>query len=70
MAQIYLATGKKSSHEFRTEQEYIECCKSMRKQHGEPLFEMPWPNKKIFSVYRDKQDNQIEVQFKPMTIGG
>lgn len=67
---IYLPKGICYVHEFRTEQEYVDCCEEMKKLHGAPIFEMPFPNKKIFTVYRDKQDNQIEVQFKPMTIGG
>lgn len=70
MARIYLPKGIYYVHEFRTEQEYIDFCVEMKNLHGAPIFEMPFPNKKIFSVYRDKQDNQIEVQFKPMTIGG
>lgn len=70
MAKVYLPKGICYVHEFRIEQEYINCCLEMSKNHGRPVFEMTWPNKKIFAVYRDNQDNQIEVKFKPMTIGG
>lgn len=66
---IYLPKGKKTSHEFRTEQEYVAFCNELVKQHGTPLFEMAWPNKKIFIVFRDRQDNEIEVQYRPITIG-
>lgn len=69
MARVFLPKGICYVHKFRVESEYINCCAEMCKRHGAPIFEMTWPNSKIFTVYRDKQDNQIEVQFKPMTIG-
>lgn len=68
MVQIYLATGKKRKMECRTEQEYIATCTELLKTCGKPFFEMCWPNKKIFTVYRDRQDNEIEVTFNPVTI--
>lgn len=68
MAQIYLATGKKQKLECRTEKEYITRCLELSKTYGRPFFEMCWPNKKIFTVYRDRQDNEIEVIFNPVTI--
>ena len=68
MAQIYFATGKKQKLECKTEREYTTCCATFTKTCGPPFFEMSWPNKKIFTVYRDKQDNEIEVIFNPVTI--
>jgi hypothetical protein len=69
MAKMYLPKGTCYIHKFRIELEYLNCCEEMKRLHGSPIFEMLWPNKKIFKVYRDKDDNQIEIQFHPITIG-
>lgn len=70
MNQLYFPMGQKFKFEFRTEDEYNSYCKEMKRQHGVAVFEMIWPNKKVFCVFRDKLDNEIEVIFKPITIGG
>lgn len=66
---LYLPSGQKLQFEFHTEQEYQQYCLAMTKLHGPSVFEMCWPSKKIFTVFRDKQDNQIEVVFKATTVG-
>jgi hypothetical protein len=68
MAQIYLPTGAKLKFEYRTQEEFEFQCEEHRKRFGNPLFEMRWPNKKIFRAYRDGSDNQIEIVFNPIRI--
>jgi hypothetical protein len=66
---MYLPKGICYVYEFHTEQEYKDYCLEMKNIHGNPIFEIPIPGIKVFTVYRDKDDNQIEVQYKPKTIG-
>ena len=65
---IYFATGKKHIHEFTIEQDYLNYCTMLKNKYGSAYFEMSWPNKKIFMVFRDMQDNEYEIRYTPLTI--
>lgn len=65
---IYFATGKKYIREFTIEQDYLNYCTMLKSKYGESFFEMSWPNKKIFMVFRDMQDNEYEIRYTPVTI--
>ena len=69
MAKIWLPKGTKWNFHYRTQEEFDDECANLIYHHGNPIFEMPWPNKRIFKVFRDKHDNQIEIDFIPTTIG-
>lgn len=40
----------------------------LKNKYGSAYFEMSWPNKKIFMVFRDMQDNEYEIRYTPLTI--
>ena len=66
--QIFLSTGKKHKFEHRIEKEFLTQCEELAKTCGMPFFEMSWPNRKIFKVFRDSKDNEYEVIYHPLTI--
>jgi len=66
---IYLPTGQKTKHVCVTVQDYTARCLELSKTHGDPFFEMDFPNNKIFKVFRDRHDNEIEVVFNPQYGG-